>query len=202
MLSDVLASVAPRELVATDSESRDLLVAEKKKIAAMKGKAAGARLVGDLQASPGVGCAAILLLLGGIALVLWLFGLGNLVTQEPAKNPVQVQERPIEGVPVPPTAKLQPPSSRSLRDDFRADGYRVTDMTFDEIVAWYEQRMPKGQSWNGWSWHEWQQQRMYVSRSYCQPGRDGISVMIIREEAGNAPSILITQDGSGSGCKP
>jgi hypothetical protein len=191
-------SAAPRDLSGSDYESRDPLVA-KKMIAAMKGKADGARLAADLGASR-VGCAAILLLLGGIALVLWLFGLGNRVTQEPARDPSQVKESAIEGVPVPPIATPQPPSSRSLREDYRSDGYRVADMTFDEVNAWYEQRMPKGQSWNGWSWQEWDEGRMYVSRSYCKSGRDGISVVITREGS-NAPGILITQDGSGSGCK-
>jgi hypothetical protein len=135
-----------------------------------------------------------------IALALVALVSTGCATQEPAKHPVQVKESMIEGVPVPATAKPNP-GSKPGREDLRLDGYSVVDMTFDELDAWYEQRMPKGQSWNGWTWEEPIPGRMYVTRSYCQPGRDGISVVIIREEGGNPPAILIAQDGSGSGCK-
>ena len=110
------------------------------------------------------------------------------------------RESAIEGVPLPPAAKLRP-GGEPLRNDFKSEMYSVVGMTFDELDAWYQQRMPKGKPWNGWRWQEPIAGKMYVARDYCHEKRDGISVTILREVAGNPPSIFITQDGSGSGCQ-
>jgi hypothetical protein len=116
------------------------------------------------------------------------------------KESVPARESAIEGVPVPATAEPYAMDQPGLRDDFKSDAYWAVDMTFDELDAWYELHMPKGRSWNDWNWHEPIPGRMYIARFYCHAVRDGISVTLIREEGGNPPGILVTQDGSGSGC--
>src|SRR5687768_11289855 len=87
MLSDVPPPSAPKVLSTADSEIRDLLVA-KNKIAAIKlvRKKQGLRLaeakayverlaadqgIPDQKASGGFGCAVVLLMFGGVALLLW-----------------------------------------------------------------------------------------------------------------------------------
>ncbi len=118
----------------------------------------------------------------------------------PHTEPVPAKESAIEGIPVPVTAKPYPMDRPDRREDLRIEGYWAVDMTFEELDAWYQQHMPKGRSWKDWKWQEPIPGRMYIAREYCHAERDGISLTIIREEGGNPPGIMVTQDGSGSGC--
>jgi hypothetical protein len=101
----------------------------------------------------------------------------------------QVGEQPrlseVEGVPLPDEAESIPLSTESLME-----GYRVPEMSFDALEAWYEERLPVGQVWMDWMWCEYKDRESFTQRTYHRPDTAEIlTIVLFREEP---PEMLIS----------
>lgn len=92
----------------------------------------------------------------------------------------------VEGIPVPDEAESIPNID---------GGYRIPNMSFAALEAWYEEHLPVGQEWIDWAWCEHVRGEMFTQRNYHRPGTTEIlAVVLTRDEP---PGILIGSDESG-----
>jgi hypothetical protein len=90
----------------------------------------------------------------------------------------------VEGVPVPRDAH------RSLETK---GAWEVLGMTFDEVVDWYDLRLPEGKDFKGWTWCDTDGDAENPSRIYSQGSR--ILTVTINDDT--PPGVLIGVDKSG-----
>jgi hypothetical protein len=90
----------------------------------------------------------------------------------------------VEGVPVP----------RDTHRSTEAKGaWEVLGMTFDEVVDWYNLRLPQGKDFKSWNWCHTGEDAENPSRIYSQGSRI-LSVTITDD---TPPGVLIDVDRSG-----
>lgn len=113
--------------------------------------------------------------------------------QRPSQPPTQEREPPaavssgIEGVPIPRGSKPYPPEI--------PDAWRVEALTYEELVAWYHERMPVGKDFRDWDWCRvgGSVDRRFYSLVYSQ----GKKILSVALTGGDPPAVQIGRDRSG-----
>lgn len=100
---------------------------------------------------------------------------------------------PVAGVPIPASAELV--SQDAPRPDAVEQSYRVPGLTGEELAAWYDERLPRGEGWEGWSWCEEEERGARLHRFYFRPGTD--RMLAVTVAAGDPPTLVLAEDGSG-----
>jgi hypothetical protein len=99
---------------------------------------------------------------------------------------VAARDSGFEGVPV-------PTSARSVQGPHRT--WIVEDMSFDELVAWYEEHLPDDRDFGRWKWCKRRaEQGSHDARYYSHGAQDILTVSV---NVHNPPQILMGTDKSG-----
>jgi hypothetical protein len=100
-------------------------------------------------------------------------------------NQIQLRVSEVENVPLPDEAESIPFSTELLME-----GYRVPEMSFDALEAWYEEHLPVGQAWMDWTWCEYKDRESFTQRTYHRPDTAEIlTIVLLRQEP---PEMLIS----------
>jgi hypothetical protein len=100
---------------------------------------------------------------------------------------------PVAGVPIPTGAELV--SQDAPRPDAVEQSYRVPGLASEELTAWYDERLPRGEGWEGWGWCEEEERGSRLHRFYFRPGTD--RMLAVTVAAGDPPTLILAEDGSG-----
>ena len=84
----------------------------------------------------------------------------------------------VEGVPVPRDSHRNPEAK---------DTWEVLGMTFDEVVDWYDARLPEGKDFRGWRWCDTGEEAENPTRTYSK-GAKTLSITILDD---TPPGLLI-----------
>ncbi len=100
---------------------------------------------------------------------------------------------PVAGVPLPDGARLV--ESEAPRPDALLQTFHVEGMSTEELQAWYDERLPRGEGWGEWAWCEEEVRGSRIHRNYHRPGSERILGVTVA--GGNPPSVILGEDGSG-----